>query len=108
VRRRATVVTSVLWFVLAGGVGAVAVPWWLTGRRVRHPFPYGGTAVQSVGVLLIVAGLIPPVHAFVQFVRAGGTPMPGAMTSRLVVAGFHRHVRNPRSSGTGRTRRQGT
>jgi protein-S-isoprenylcysteine O-methyltransferase Ste14 len=48
-----------------------------------------------LGVLLIVVGLIPPVHVFVQFVRAGGTPMPGAMTTRLVVTGFNRYVRNP-------------
>jgi protein-S-isoprenylcysteine O-methyltransferase Ste14 len=32
---------------------------------------------------------------FVQFVRAGGTPMPGAMPSTLVVTGFNRYVRNP-------------
>jgi protein-S-isoprenylcysteine O-methyltransferase Ste14 len=48
-----------------------------------------------LGVLMIVVGLIPPVHVFVQFVRAGGTPMPGAMTTRLVVTGFNRYVRNP-------------
>ena len=30
-----------------------------------------------------------------EFVRAGGTPMPGAMTKRLVVTGFNRYVRNP-------------
>lgn len=45
--------------------------------------------------MLIVAGLIAPLHVFVQFVRAGGTPMPGAMTTRLVVTGLNRHVRNP-------------
>lgn len=93
-RRSAAVVTSVVWFVLTGGVGAVLVPWWLTGWRAGHPFPYWGVA-QAVGILLIVAGLIPPLHVFVQFVRAGGTPMPGAVTTRLVVNGFNRYVRNP-------------
>jgi protein-S-isoprenylcysteine O-methyltransferase Ste14 len=93
-RRSAAVVTSVVWFVLTGGVGVVLVPWWLTGWRVRYPLPYWGVA-RAVGVVLIVAGLIPPVHVFVQFVRAGGTPMPGAMTARLVVTGFNRYVRNP-------------
>lgn len=48
-----------------------------------------------LGAVLIVTGLIPPVHAFVQFVRAGGTPMPIAPTQRLVVNGFNRFVRNP-------------
>jgi protein-S-isoprenylcysteine O-methyltransferase Ste14 len=93
-RRSAAVVTSVLWFVLTGGVGGVLVPWWLTGWRARHPFPYWGVA-QVVGVVLIVAGLIPPLHVFAQFVRAGGTPMPGAMPTRLVVTGLNRYVRNP-------------
>jgi hypothetical protein len=40
--------------------------------------------VQALGVVLIVVGLIPPVHAFTQFVKAGGTPMPIAPTQRLV------------------------
>lgn len=93
-RRSVAVSVSVAWFAVAGGVGAVLVPWWLTGWRFRHPLPYWGLA-EMVGVLLIVAGLIPAVHAFVQFVRAGGTPMPGAMTARLVVTGFNRYVRNP-------------
>jgi protein-S-isoprenylcysteine O-methyltransferase Ste14 len=48
-----------------------------------------------LGVLLIVAGLIPAAHAFVQFARAGGTPMPLAPPERLVVNGFNRYVRNP-------------
>ena len=34
-------------------------------------------------------------NAFVQFVKAGGTPMPIAPTQRLVVTGFNRYVRNP-------------
>ena len=50
---------------------------------------------QAVGVVLIVAGLSASLHVFVQFVRAGGTPMPGAMTTRLVVTGLNRYVRNP-------------
>jgi protein-S-isoprenylcysteine O-methyltransferase Ste14 len=48
-----------------------------------------------LGVVLIVLGLIPPVHAFIQFTKAGGTPMPVAPTERLVVTGFNRFVRNP-------------
>ena len=94
VRRGTAVLTSVLWFVLTGGVGAVVVPWWLTGWQVRQPYPYW-SVVRVLGVILIALGLIPPVHVFGQFVRAGGTPMPGAMTTRIVVSGFNRYVRNP-------------
>ena len=37
-----------------------------------------GRAGVVLGIVLIALGLIPPVHVFAQFVRAGGTPMPGA------------------------------
>ena len=50
---------------------------------------------MTVGGILIVLGLIAPIHAFVEFVKAGGTPMPVAPTQRLVVTGFNRFVRNP-------------
>jgi protein-S-isoprenylcysteine O-methyltransferase Ste14 len=43
----------------------------------------------------VAAGLVPPVSAFAEFVKAGGTPIPAAPTERLVVSGFNRHVRNP-------------
>ena len=48
-----------------------------------------------LGVVFIVLGLIPPIHAFIQFAKAGGTPMPAAPPERLVVTGFNRFVRNP-------------
>jgi protein-S-isoprenylcysteine O-methyltransferase Ste14 len=93
-RRSTAVITSIGWFAVTAGIGAVLVPWWLTGWRLWHPLPYWGVPA-TLGVLLMVAGVIPAVHVFVQFVRAGGTPMPGAMTRRLVVTGFNRYVRNP-------------
>jgi protein-S-isoprenylcysteine O-methyltransferase Ste14 len=81
-------------FVLAPGTVVGFIPWLIT----RWEIP-GSTAAwrlaQGLGVVLIVAGLIPVVHAFVQFAKAGGTPMPAAPTQRLVVNGFNRFVRNP-------------
>jgi protein-S-isoprenylcysteine O-methyltransferase Ste14 len=94
VRKSTAVIASAGWFAIAGGVGAVLVPWWLTGWRFRHPLPYWAI-VEVLGIVMIAAGLVPPVHVFVQFVRAGGTPMPGAMTEHLVVSGFNGYVRNP-------------
>jgi hypothetical protein len=49
------VVASVAWFAVTGGVGAVLVPWWLTGWQIRHPLPYWGIA-RVVGVVLIAVG----------------------------------------------------
>ena len=93
-RRPAAAITSAVWFVITGGAGAVLVPWWLTGWRARRPAPWWAVA-QAAGIVLIGAGLVVAVHVFVQFVRARGTPMPGAMTERLVVTGFNQYVRNP-------------
>jgi protein-S-isoprenylcysteine O-methyltransferase Ste14 len=85
--------------VIAAGVGAVWLPWVITGWNVEYTSP-AGHAVQFIGAALIVVGLAPPVGTFVEFVRAGGTPIPGAFTDRLVVSGFNRYVRNPIYLGT--------
>jgi protein-S-isoprenylcysteine O-methyltransferase Ste14 len=79
---------------LAPGTFVGLVPWLITGWRFHHPLPRW-IAAQVVGVLLICAGLVPVIHAFVQFAKAGGTPMPIAPTQHLVVTGFNRYVRNP-------------
>ena len=49
---------------------------------------------------MIGLGLVAPVETFVAFVRAGGTPIPGALPQHLVVSGFNRYVRNPIYLGT--------
>jgi protein-S-isoprenylcysteine O-methyltransferase Ste14 len=49
-----------------------------------------------LGAVLIAAGLVVLVQAFVRFVVEGiGTPAPVAPTEHLVVGGLYRHVRNP-------------
>lgn len=76
--------------------GAVAglVPWWLTAWDAREP-PLAWP-LRALGVLLLAAGTVALVHAFVRFVVEGvGTPAPVAPTQRLVVGGLYRHVRNP-------------
>ena len=86
---------SLVFLVLAPGVVAGVVPWWLTGWEVREPLPYWA-ALRVAGVLLIAAGVVVLLHAFVRFVVEGlGTPAPVAPTERLVVGGLYRYVRNP-------------
>lgn len=78
--------------MVAPGTVVGLIPWLITGWVV----PQSSSPIRLVlGAVLIMAGLIPPVHAFVEFVKAGGTPMPVAPTQRLVVTGFNRFVRNP-------------
>ena len=52
--------------------------------------------VRVLGALVVAAGLPVLLQAFARFVtEGGGTPAPVAPTSKLVVGGLYRWVRNP-------------
>lgn len=86
---------SLLFFVVAPGVVAGLLPWWLTGWQARD-LPSYWVPVRVLGVALVMAGMVVLVHAFARFVMEGrGTPAPVAPTERLVIGGLYRHVRNP-------------
>jgi len=87
-------VASAGWFALTSWVAVVWVPWRLTDWRVAYQTS-NWWPVQVLGVALIVVGLVSAASTFVSFVRAGGTPIPGAPTDELVVRGLNRFVRNP-------------
>lgn len=81
---------SALFFLLAPGTVAGLIPGLITGWRSDAP-----TLLRVLGVVVIITGLVPLVAAFVAFTRAGGTPSPTTPTTRLVVTGVNRYVRNP-------------
>jgi len=86
---------SAIFFVLAPGVVAGLIPWWLT-RWQPQPLGEFGVPIRVFGSILIVAGAVVLLHAFGRFVREGlGTPAPIAPTEHLVVGGLYRYVRNP-------------
>lgn len=89
-RRSTAAVGSAAFFVVAPGAVVGVIPWLISRWHVSDSLWQ-----VVVGALLIVVGLIPPVVAFVEFAKAGGTPMPAAPTERLVVSGSNRYVRNP-------------
>jgi len=95
-RRSTAAVGSAVFFLLAPGVVGGLIPWLLTGGwQVREPLPYWAP-VRVLGGVLLVAGLISLVGAFVRFVVEGlGTPAPVAAPEHLVVGGVYRYVRNP-------------
>src|SRR5918995_1493877 len=95
-RRSTAAVGSAVFFLLAPGVVGGLMPWLLTGGwQVREPLPYWAPA-RVLGGVVLVAGLIALVGAFVRFVVEGlGTPAPIAAPDRLIVGGVYRYVRNP-------------
>ncbi len=92
--RSAAAAASLAWFVVIGGAFGVLLPYLLNDWHLHQPLPYWAIA-RAAGVLLICAGLVPLVDSFVEFFKAGGTPVPVASPPRLVVTGFYRYVRNP-------------
>ena len=94
-RRPTAAVGSAVFFLAAPGVVAGLIPWLLTRCQAREPVPYWAP-MRVLGAILLVAGLMALIRAFVRFVMEGlGTPAPIADPDRLVVGGVYRYVRNP-------------
>ena len=92
-RKMAAIAGSAAFLVVAPGVVAGLVPWWLTGWRVGSWYP---VPVRAAGGVVIAAGALVLIAAFAQFALDGlGTPAPVAPTERLVMRGPYRYVRNP-------------
>ena len=84
---------SALFLLIAPGVVAGLVPWYLTGWQAGAAYP---APAQTTGAVLTGAGAVVLPAAFAQFAIQGrGTPAPPAPTGQLVVAGLYRYVRNP-------------
>ena len=92
--RKATAAAgSAVFLVIAPGVVAGLIPWWLTGWRIGAAYP---VPVRVTGAVLTGAGAAVLLGAFAQFaVQGRGTPAPPAPTEQLVVRGLYRYVRNP-------------
>lgn len=90
--RKRAALGSVIFFLLAPGVVAGLIPFWLTGWR----FDEMSMALRVAGALLTIAAGLVLVSAFVRFVIEGvGTPAPVVPTQHLVIGGLYRYVRNP-------------
>jgi protein-S-isoprenylcysteine O-methyltransferase Ste14 len=100
-RRRALEATvgSIVFLLVAPGLVAGVGPWLVTRWRVHSP-----SALQVVGAVVIAAGAVVLLQAFLRFVVEGlGTPAPVAEPDRLVIGGLYRYVRNPMYIAVGAT-----
>ena len=99
--RARAVLGSLLFLLVAPGVVAGLIPWWLTGWTAAGDVP---PVLVIAGAGLVVAGSAVLLHAFARFALEGlGTPAPVAPTVHLVVGGLYRHVRNPMYLAVGAT-----
>jgi protein-S-isoprenylcysteine O-methyltransferase Ste14 len=86
---------SVAFLVVAPGVVAGVIPWWITHWEVEEPLPFWAP-FRIAGAALVAVGVLALLDSFRRFVVEGlGTPAPVAPTEELVVGGLYRYVRNP-------------
>jgi protein-S-isoprenylcysteine O-methyltransferase Ste14 len=94
-RRPSAILGSLIFLLLAPGVVAGVVPWWITHWQFRPPL-LGTSAFRIFGVVPIVGGIPALLDSFARFALHGmGTPAPVLPTEHLVVTGLYRYVRNP-------------
>jgi protein-S-isoprenylcysteine O-methyltransferase Ste14 len=92
-RRITAVAGSAVFLVIAPGVVAGLIPWWLTGWQASADNP---VPVRIIGGAVTAAGAATLIATFAQFVLEGrGTPAPPAPPEQLVVRGLYRYIRNP-------------
>jgi protein-S-isoprenylcysteine O-methyltransferase Ste14 len=95
VQKPAALAGSALFLIIAPGVLAGIIPWWMTRWEAQPPL-LGWTWTRGIGFVLIAAGLPILLDSFRRFAVEGlGTPAPIAPPQHLVVRGAYRHVRNP-------------
>lgn len=89
------VLGSFVFFLVAPGVVAGAVPFALVGWTFQPPL-LGLPGERLVGLVAVGAGLASLVDCFARFALEGrGTPGPVEQTEVLVASGLYRFVRNP-------------
>ena len=93
--RMGAIAGSAVFLVLAPGLVAGWIPWWISDWRLQAPF-FGLPFVRVGGGILIALGAVGLLDSFARFAWQGvGTPAPVLPTRNLVVTGLYRSVRNP-------------
>lgn len=86
---------SAVFLVLAPGLVAGVIPWWISHWRVETAL-LGLPVFRLAGGVLLALGFVGLLDSFARFAIQGlGTPAPVFPTRHLVVTGLYRYVRNP-------------
>src|SRR5215471_15983167 len=94
-RKMLAVLGSALFLIIAPGIVAGFIPWWISKWNVQAPF-LGFASLRALGALLLVVSVLVLLESFARFALQGvGTPVPVFPTRHLVVKGLYRYVRNP-------------
>jgi protein-S-isoprenylcysteine O-methyltransferase Ste14 len=94
-RKMLAVLGSALFLIIAPGIVAGLVPWWISKWNAQPPF-LGFAPMRALGALLLVVGVLVLLESFSRFALQGlGTPAPVFPTRHLVVKGLYRYVPNP-------------
>lgn len=94
-RKARAILGTALFLVIAPGIFAGLVPWWVTHWTIQAPL-FGFPAIPILGAILIALGIPVLLDSFARFALQGlGTPAPVFPTRHLVVKGFYRFLRNP-------------
>ena len=94
-RKMLAVLGSALFLIIAPGIVAGFIPWWISKWNAQAPF-LGFAPIRTLGVFIVVLSILVLLESFARFALQGlGTPAPVFPTRHLVVSGFYRYVRNP-------------
>lgn len=94
-KRLSALLGTGIFLLIAPGIVAGVVPWWISRWQMRAPL-LGVSAFRILGVILILEGIPILLDSFARFALQGlGTPAPVLPTEHLVVTGLYRFVRNP-------------
>lgn len=95
IRKAGAIVGSALFLVIAPGLVAGLIPWWICHWRFQSAF-LRLASLRVAGAIFISIGIVGLLDSFRRFAVEGlGTPAPVLPTRHLVITGLYRYVRNP-------------
>ena len=98
-RRKRQLLTPLGLLIFGLTLAAVVVLGIYTDKALRMPEVLPGTLGSSIGVVLLVSGLVLCAWCVLHFRRARGTPVPFNPPKQLVIAGPYVWMRNPMVTG---------